>query len=101
MRFLVKYHIQKIIKDSIHDRGRPKPNSLTLVLYVRYKDGTPLPNLLMYRYDNSRFSVALSSSPKSQILLHHFSLTCMMGWDDFTFLVSPKFISEPKGNVCW
>ena len=47
-----------------------------------------------------RMSVALSSSPKSQILLHHFSLTCMMGWDDFTFLVSPKFISEPKGNVC-
>jgi len=40
MRFLVKYHIQQKIKDSIHDRGRPKPN----------KDGT-LPSLTYSKLD--------------------------------------------------
>ena len=50
MRFLVKYHMQKKIKDSIHDRGRPKPNSLTLLVYVLYKDGT-LPSLTYFKPD--------------------------------------------------
>ena len=74
---------------------------LTLLLYVRYKYSilslthvTILPQVPVC-------SVALSSSPKSQILIHHFSPMMVQWWHDFTFLVSPEFISEPKGDVCW
>ena len=57
MRFLTECHINERLRiASIHVRVGFKPKSLTLILYVLYKDGTPFFDIYTrYRYDDSRF----------------------------------------------